>query len=294
MTKRKISAILVASMMATCFIACGQKSGVVSTPQNESTTASATETTGAAKTMTPSEQISSKQASVEEDIKKAKEEAESKAKEAERAAKEEESREAAKRAEEESKAAALQAEIESKAAELKADAESKASEAEEITEQAATSGKSVSSDDAIITVVDTYGVESAKRQYAANYEIYMELIRLTNELRESLGVAPLQVDETICIASCKKAVDYYLADYYDGENHTMIDGRKWTAILDDFNISCTSRAENLAKGNAFMTAKQMFEGWKNSPIHYENMVNPKYTRIGVGSCGYVWFMDLTN
>ena len=152
---------------------------------------------------------------------------------------------------------------------------------------AAAVSSSIGKDEQVVTVADTVGVNSARAQYNANYAAYVELIRLTNELRASLGVAPLKMDETFCIAACKKATDYHLNNFYDGENHAMIDGRIWKSIFTDFGISSTARAENLARGQK--TAQEMFNDWKNSPIHYENMVNPVYTRVGVGSCGYTWF-----
>lgn len=168
------------------------------------------------------------------------------------------------------------------------DAAAVAQEAQEAQEAvAAAVSSSIGKDDQVVTVVDTVGVNSARAQYNANYAAYVELIRLTNELRASLGVAPLKMDETFCIAACKKATDYHLNNFYDGENHAMIDGRIWKSIFTDFGISSTARAENLARGQK--TAQQMFNDWKNSPIHYENMVNPVYTRVGVGSCGYTWF-----
>ena len=157
---------------------------------------------------------------------------------------------------------------------------------------AAAASSSIGKDDQVVTVVDTVGVDSARAQYNANYAAYVELIRLTNELRASLGVAPLKMDETFCIAACKKATDYHLNNFYDGENHAMIDGRIWKSIFTDFGISSTARAENLARGQK--TAQEMFNDWKNSPIHYENMVNPVYTRVGVGSCGYTWFQLFAN
>ena len=168
------------------------------------------------------------------------------------------------------------------------DAEAVAQKAQEAQEAvAAAVSSSIGKDEQVVTVVDTVGVNSARAQYNANYAAYVELIRLTNELRASLGVAPLKMDETFCIAACKKATDYHLNNFYDGENHAMIDGRIWKSIFTDFGISSTARAENLARGQK--TAQQMFYDWKNSPIHYENMVNPVYTRVGVGSCGYTWF-----
>ena len=166
-----------------------------------------------------------------------------------------------------------------------AEANAAAQEAQEVV--AAARSSSIEKNDQVVTVVDTVGVDSARAQYNANYAAYVELIRLTNELRASLGVAPLKMDETFCIAACKKATDYHLNDFYDGEDHAMIDGRIWKSIFTDFGISSTARAENLARGQK--TAQEMFNDWKNSPIHYENMVNPVYTRVGVGSCGYTWF-----
>ena len=173
------------------------------------------------------------------------------------------------------------------------DAAAVAQEAQEAQEAvAAAVSSSIGKDDQVVTVVDTVGVDSARAQYNANYAAYVELIRLTNELRASLGVAPLKMDETFCIAACKKATDYHLNNFYDGENHAMIDGRIWKSIFTDFGISSTARAENLARGQK--TAQEMFNDWKNSPIHYENMVNPVYTRVGVGSCGYTWFQLFAN
>lgn len=166
-----------------------------------------------------------------------------------------------------------------------AEASAAAQEAQEAV--AAARSSSIEKNDQVVTVVDTVGVDSARAQYNANYAAYVELIRLTNELRASLGVAPLKMDETFCIAACKKATDYHLNDFYDGEDHAMVDGRIWKSIFTDFGISSTARAENLARGQK--TAQEMFNDWKNSPIHYENMVNPVYTRVGVGSCGYTWF-----
>ena len=168
------------------------------------------------------------------------------------------------------------------------DAEAVAQKAQEAQEAvAAAVSSSIGKDDQVVTVVNTVGVDSARAQYNANYAAYVELIRLTNELRASLGVAPLKMDETFCIAACKKATDYHLNNFYDGENHAMIDGRIWKSIFTDFGISSTARAENLARGQK--TAQEMFNDWKNSPIHYENMVNPVYIRVSVGSCGYTCF-----
>ena len=278
---KRIAACIMTVAMVASMAACGN-SVDTSSASVEPTTAASIESAGQAQTTTSvTSSIEAEKASAEEAARKAEEIKASMAAAIEEASREAESKAEAARQEQESIIAARQEEVESQEAALR----------EDIAQEA---NKVAGPDSEIITVVDSYGVESAKLQYTANYSIYVELVRLTNELRASLGVAPLTMDENICIASCKKAVDYYLADYYDGENHKMIDGRRWQALYEDFNIVATARAENLAKGPSFKTARAMFEGWKNSKIHYDNMVNPAYTRVGVGSCGYMWFMDLAN
>ena len=278
---KRIAACIMTVAMVASMAACGN-SVDTSSASVEPTTAASIESAGQAQTTTSAtSSIEAEKAYAEEAARKAEEIKASMAAAIEEASREAESKAEEARQEQESIVAARQEEVESQEAALR----------EDIAQEA---NKAAGPDSEIITVVDSYGVESAKLQYTANYSIYVELVRLTNELRASLGVAPLTMDENICIASCKKAVDYYLADYYDGTNHTMIDGRRWQALYEDFNIVATARAENLAKGPSFKTARAMFEGWKNSKIHYDNMVNPAYTRVGVGSCGYVWFMDLAN
>lgn len=264
---------MMVTVLAASFTACGDKG--TNTVGSEETSVASVESSQQQTTKSV-EQEASEKAAAEELSKKAEEAKESMAAAVAKAAQEADSK---AHAESESKSAAAQAEAESQAEAMQVAA---AQVANQVT----------GADDEVVTVVDTYGINSARLQYSANYAVYAELVRLTNELRASLGVAPLTMEENICIASCKKAVDYYVADYYDGPNHTMIDGRRWQALFEDFNISASARAENLAKGPAYKTAQQMFNGWKNSAVHYNNMINPAYTRVGVGSCGYVWFMDL--
>jgi uncharacterized protein YkwD len=283
MFRKKIVALMMVTVIAASATACGDKAA-----NNVSVEATSAQEQTTAQTTSSADQEAASKAAAEEASKKAEEIKASMAAEISSLAAEEESK-----AEAVSKAAA--AEQASKEAEAAAQAAAEAaSEAAAMEAAAAQVSQTIGATDEVITVIDDYGIESARMQYTANYAAYVELVRLTNELRASLGVAPLEMQENICIASCKKAVDYYLAGYYDGENHTMIDGRRWQSLFEDFNIIATARAENLARGPAYKTAQQMFEGWKNSPVHYTNMVNPAYTRIGVGSCGYVWFMDLAN
>lgn len=280
MYNNKLAVTVLTAILTVSLLACGDKT-VGTGSDVKGTTTATNENVTQQSTTSATTQSSDKSPTEEEISKKAEEIKASMAAVVEQASREAESKAEEERKEDQSREEAAKAEAEAQAAAVKEAAAKMANDA-------------VGAEGEVVTVVDDYGIESARLQYVANYNVYEELVRLTNELRASLGVGPLTMDENICIASCKKAVDYYIADYYDGPNHTMIDGRRWQALFEDFNIVATARAENLASGSSFKTAKNMFEGWKNSPVHYENMVNPAYTRVGVGSCGYVWFMDLAN
>ena len=72
-------------------------------------------------------------------------------------------------------------------------------------------------------------------------------------------------------------------------SHTRPDGQSWrTGVKGGYS------GENIAAGNA-TADKTVLEQWRNSKGHYENMIRPQYTRIGIGlvhipgsEYGYYW------
>jgi uncharacterized protein YkwD len=76
-------------------------------------------------------------------------------------------------------------------------------------------------------------------------------------------------------------------------------GPSFTDRIRHQGYSYTAAAENIAAG--YGTAEQVFNGWKNSPGHNANMLNPKYTQIGIGRAtvsgstyGTYWTTDFGN
>ncbi len=59
-------------------------------------------------------------------------------------------------------------------------------------------------------------------------------------------------------------------------------------MMRDFNISYQAAAENIAKGQT--TSYAVVKAWMESPGHRANILNGKYTHIGVGyvSEGNYW------
>lgn len=110
------------------------------------------------------------------------------------------------------------------------------------------------------------------------YQSFQEqVVYLVNEEREGFGIAPLMIDLKLSEVVNLKAVDMRDNNYfshYSPQYGTLFE------TLENFGVSYRYSAENIAAG--YMTPQEVFEGWKNSPGHYANMLDPnyKYTRVG--------------
>ncbi len=129
----------------------------------------------------------------------------------------------------------------------------------------------------------------------SNVDITNEHLRLINELRASLGLDELIYDETISqIASYRTAemvTLYYFNHYHPGytetdENACIFD------VAYFYQNGYPQIAENIAKftveGGTVSSqytqeeiANQLFVQFCNSSEHYENMINPDFTKIGL-------------
>jgi len=118
-------------------------------------------------------------------------------------------------------------------------------------------------------------------------ELHTELLTLLNETRasarlcgdESWPVAPAlitnsQLDE----AALKHSVDMTTNNFFD---HTGSDGRTADSRIDDTGYSWSAIGENIAGGQT--TAKSVVRDWLSSPGHCANIMQSKYTEVGL-SC----------
>lgn len=102
-----------------------------------------------------------------------------------------------------------------------------------------------------------------------------ELSVLVNEAREKAGLEPLYLTPIVSSFAEKRAVE--LADYF---SHVRPDGDGFETIIDYEKLPFTYISENIAAGHC--TAEGTFEQLKNSPSHWEAIMNPKFTHIGIG------------
>lgn len=116
-----------------------------------------------------------------------------------------------------------------------------------------------------------------------NYE--QEVIRLVNEIRLENGLKALAYDWELGRVARIKSQD--MKDNHYFAHNSPVYGTPFQMIR-NFGISFRSAGENIAKGYA--TPQAVVNAWMNSSGHRANILNPSYTRIGVGyvSGGNYW------
>lgn len=116
-----------------------------------------------------------------------------------------------------------------------------------------------------------------------------EMTILVNEARDEFGLKPLYLVPYLCDVANVRARECIVSF-----SHTRPDGSKFSTAI-DMNLVPYSRAgENIAAGTS--DPEIIFQSWKNSPKHWEAILNPEYTHIGIGVCyeqnsTYGWYWE---
>ncbi len=109
------------------------------------------------------------------------------------------------------------------------------------------------------------------------------VLELLNELRKEVGVSPVTSNDQL-----KKAANIRAIETEESFSHTRPDGRATFTVLEEAGVEYTYQlaGENLAMGTNYLDEKEMaewlFKGLKESPGHYENMVNMGFKQVGIG------------
>lgn len=104
------------------------------------------------------------------------------------------------------------------------------------------------------------------------------LVDLTNSDRQSNNVSVLEINPILEKAAKLKAEDMAQKSYF---SHTGPDGKTPWDWLDEVGYSFTSAGENLAVN--FVDSKDIEKAWMNSPSHRLNILNNRFTEIGIGT-----------
>ena len=104
-----------------------------------------------------------------------------------------------------------------------------------------------------------------------------KIVSLTNDVRKNLKVALLKESFPLNQAAYNKAGDMLLNQYF---SHTGPGGKTLAEWLKETRYNFMVAGENLAMG--FSSPEDVVNGWTRSRTHYQNMIDPDFTEIGVG------------
>lgn len=104
-----------------------------------------------------------------------------------------------------------------------------------------------------------------------------QVVDLVNKERAAAGLPALKVNTKLSGVAEKKAEDMRDRNYF---SHTSPTYGSPFDMMKQFGISYTTAGENIAKGQK--TPAAVMNGWMNSEGHRANILNSKYTEIGVG------------
>lgn len=111
--------------------------------------------------------------------------------------------------------------------------------------------------------------DKGERSYAE------QVVDLVNAERAKAGLNPLTLDKEIEGAALVRAKEIEISFA-----HTRPDGRSFSTALKDRGITFKSAGENIAWGQR--SPEAVMDAWMNSDGHRANILNPRFTKIGVG------------
>jgi uncharacterized protein YkwD len=108
--------------------------------------------------------------------------------------------------------------------------------------------------------------------------IEQQFLTLINNYRQQNGLQPLANSRALNVASYKHSKDMGERRYF---SHNTPEGlTSWDRMAAEGYTYNTHMAENIAAGQ--QTAQQVFDGWRNSSRHNQNMLGPNLRVIGIG------------
>lgn len=102
-----------------------------------------------------------------------------------------------------------------------------------------------------------------------------QVVKLVNEERAKAGLNAVALDKELEAAALIRAKETEISF-----SHTRPDGRSFVSVLKDQGISYRGAGENIAWGQS--SPEEVMRGWMNSDGHRANILNPSFTKIGVG------------
>lgn len=110
---------------------------------------------------------------------------------------------------------------------------------------------------------------------SGNQSYVDRVVELVNQERAKGGLKPLTVNRSAEAAALVRA-----KETEKSFSHTRPNGSSFSTALTEQGVSYRTAGENIAWGQR--SPEQVMQGWMNSAGHRANIMNPKFTSIGVG------------
>lgn len=124
--------------------------------------------------------------------------------------------------------------------------------------------------------VDIRDASAIASELVTPYAAYAkEVLKLVNEERAKVGASPLVLNLMLTSAANVRAEE--ISEVF---SHNRPDGSSFSTVFDDLGIEYYCCGENIAAG--LSEAEVVVEQWINSPTHYKNIIDVKFTQLGVG------------
>ncbi|RNB88817.1 hypothetical protein EDM59_06850 [Brevibacillus nitrificans] len=125
----------------------------------------------------------------------------------------------------------------------------------------------------------------AKKQVDAS-AVMKQVADLVNQERAKAGLKPVELDASLNKVAQAKAADMSSNNYFD---HTSPTYGSPFDMMKQFGVSYMTAGENIAMGQ--QTADEVMNQWMNSEGHRQNIMNPAFTKIGVGFVNGYWVQE---
>ena len=136
----------------------------------------------------------------------------------------------------------------------------------------------------------TSGASSKSSGILHPKELERRIFQLTNEARRKNGLPSLDSDNDLMVKARGKSDDMLKNNYF---GHTSPEGKTLKDRMQEekpASFKTISRiGENIYMGSRFdytvdvkTQARMIVDGWMTSPGHRRNILDPNYTRLGVG------------
>lgn len=122
---------------------------------------------------------------------------------------------------------------------------------------------------------DTADTEQTPGTNTANRQYIKRVVELVNAERAKVNLPALTMSEDL-----NKAAQIRAVETTKSFSHTRPNGKSFSSVLSENNISFRGAGENIAWGQK--TPEAVVNAWMNSKGHRANILNKNYTSIGIG------------